>query len=310
MNKFVLQNRMHDYLDGELSPTERSEMDQALLEHPDIIAEIEQFQQQREHMLNTGMASAPKSLLDNILLEVADTSTVANQPRSKSYMAYAVVAIAGLFAWVAIPTSQSPIVEPSVELKGAQVLPSINPIQLPTTSPIEEANKHLEDLRMQSIQREVPTTTTSSNTSSTTHSTKSHSKKTASKKSNTTFVIQTPDTPYVPEWEDKHVIKVTEDAFDNDAFQFRSAPAKLLFTLNNLVTQVGGSLKSTNGVQFSPVELTNFSPRVQCEMWVPTESVANINERLTELGGQFFATSIRQEDGFGVFKIDVRYEYY
>ena len=305
MNKFILQNRIHDYLDGELSVTERSEMDQALLEHPDIIAEIQQLQHQREQLLNVGMVSAPTNLLDNILLEVADVSAVANQPRSKSYLTYAVVAMTGLLAWIAIPTSDSPITKPSVEIKGAQVLPSINPIKMPDTSPIEEANKHLDDLRIKSTQIESQVTSPSNTTRTATPKTT----KTA-KKSNPTFVIQTPDTPYVAEWEDQHIITVTEDTFDADAFQFKSAPAKLLFTLNNLAIQVGGSLKLTNGTQFSPVELTNFSPRATCEMWVPTESVANINERLTELGGQFFATSIGQQDGFCIFKIDIRYQYY
>lgn len=305
MNKFILQNRIHDYLDGELSATERSEMDQALLDHPDIIAEIEQLQHQREQMLNVGMASAPTNLLDNILLEVADTSTIANQPRSKSYLAYSVIAMAGLLAWIAIPTSPSPITKPSVDIKGAQVLPTLNPIQLPKTSPIEEAHKHMETLQLKSTQIESQVTSRSNTTRTATPKTTK-----TPKKSTPTFVIQTPDTPYVPEWEDKQIIRVAEETFDAEAFQFKAAPAKLLFTLHNLATQVGGSLKSTNGAQFSPVELTNFSPRATFEIWVPIDSVATINDRLTELGGQFFATSIKQENGFGIFKIDVRYQYY
>ena len=305
MNKFILQNRIHDYLDGELSVTERAEMDQALLEHPDIIAEIEQLQHQREQMLTVGTVSAPINLLDNILLEVVDTSPVANQPRSKAYLTYGVVAMAGLLAWIAIPTSTSPITEPSVDIKGAQVLPSFNPVQLPQTSPIEEANKHMDDLELKSTQIKKQVTSSSKTTRTATPKTTQ-----TAEKSNPTFVIQTPDTPYVPDWEGKQIIRVTEETFDAEAFQFKAAPAKLLFTLHNLATQVGGSLKSTNGTPFSPVELTNFAPRATFEMWVPTDSVANINDRLTELGGQFFANSIQQENGFGIFKIDVRYEYY
>ena len=90
-------------------------------------------------------------------------------------------------------------------------------------------------------------------------STKSKAKKKTS--SHPTFVIKTPDSPYVPKWEEEHIIEVTETKFASDAFQFKSAPANLLFQLDKLIKSVGGTIKSTNGTSFSPVELTNFSPR-------------------------------------------------
>ena len=44
------------------------------------------------------------------------------------------------------------------------------------------------------------------------------------KTSTPTFIIKTPDSPYVPEWEEGHVIEVTESEFASDAFQFKNAP--------------------------------------------------------------------------------------
>ena len=76
------------------------------------------------------------------------------------------------------------------------------------------------------------------------------------------------------------------------------------------VQSVGGSIKSTNGEAFSTVELTNFSPRARCELWVPIGTVETVNQGLTEMGGQFFDDTIRQSGDFAIFKIDARYKYY
>ena len=62
--------------------------------------------------------------------------------------------------------------------------------------------------------------------------------------------------------------------FASDAFQFK-CPANLLFQLDNCA-EVGGSIKSTNGEAFSTVELTNFSPRARCELWVPIGTVETV----------------------------------
>ena len=71
MNKFLLRNRIQDYVDNELSETEKREVEQALHQHPDVMEEITLYQDQRERLLTTGPLQAPSKLLDNILIEVA-----------------------------------------------------------------------------------------------------------------------------------------------------------------------------------------------------------------------------------------------
>ena len=321
MNKFMLKNRIHDYVDGELSPEERLEMERALTDHPDIQQEIEDTEQLREQMLSMSSVQAPSYLLDNILVEVDQQSISANQPRGQAYMGYALIAVVGLLGWVFIPTSNKVMdttstgVGTETVIKGAQVFPTANPVVLPKTSPIEEADKHLDSLQQKLEDTTQPSPTIKSSTASSMERSKTtqaqpKKKRTVKQSKPPTFVIQTPDSPYVPEWEEGHIIEVQDTTFDPDAFQFRTAPSNLLFTLNKLSKSVNGQLKLTNGDEFSPIELTNFSPRATFEMWVPTESVSSINQQLTELGGQFFANSIRQEGGYGIFKIDVRYQYY
>ena len=70
MNKFLLKNRLHDYVDGELSPDERREVEAALPEHPDLMKEIEDIQEQRNSMLEIGQLKAPTNMLDNILMDI------------------------------------------------------------------------------------------------------------------------------------------------------------------------------------------------------------------------------------------------
>ncbi len=322
MNRFMLKNRINDYVDGALSPEERLEMEHALIDHPDIGQEIEATQRLREQMLSLGSVQAPDHLLENILQGADQQSLSSNQPRGQAYMGYALIAIVGLLGWVFIPASNKITDVSTNEIKGAQVFPTANPVVLPETSPIEEADKHLDTLQKKLEATKEPALskpdTESSNPSLNPSSApivqkpkaRSKNKASSTPSTKTKFVIQTPDSPYVPDWEEGHLIEVQETTFDADAFQFRTAPSNLLFTLNKLSKSVNGQLKLTNGDEFSPAELTNFSPRAKFEMWVPTESVSHINQQLTDLGGQFFANSIRQEGGYGIFKIDVRYQYY
>ena len=303
MNAFLLKNRMHDYIDGELTADERREFEAALVNHPDLIEEIETLQQQRNSMLELSQLQAPDDLLANILSEVEKIPTAANQPRGRQYIPFIVTAALALFAWIAIPSMEVEQTNMPSEVKGAQVvLPTINIVTLPETSPIEEANKHLEELSLEKAEAtEVATQSSPS----------PKAQKTTKKETRTpTFVIKTPDSPYVPEWEEGHVIEVTNDQFASDSFQFRKAPSNLLFSLEKLASQYEGTLKSSKGGAFSTAELTNFSPRASCELWVPTEHVAIVNQKLTEMGGQFFDETIKQSNGFAIFKIDARYEYY
>lgn len=309
MNKFLLRNRIQDYVDNELSETEKQEVEQALAQHPDVMEEITMYQDLRERLLTTGTLQAPSNLLDNILLEVAQKPISANQPRSGSYLPHLLLIVAGFSLWFLIPDNPTPIVD-TTPVKGAQTFPTANPVQLPSASPIEEANKHLASLEKkvdtQGITETIDTEDIPAEISTPTVKPTTPSKKNSSP----TFVIQTPDTPYVPQWEGEQVITVGESTFDPEAFQFKSAPANLLFTLDNLAKEHQGTLRTSKEQIFSPVELTNFFPRAKCEIWVPTEHVEAINTQLTALGGQFFDDTIRQTSGFAIFKIDVRYQYY
>jgi anti-sigma factor RsiW len=303
MNKFLIKNRIHDYVDGALPQADHLEMEAALVEHPDLIEEVEALQKQREWLLNHGQSSAPEGLLSSILQEVDQLPTTANQPRSKDYLPFAAALVAGLVAWILIPTTTT-VETTHHNIKAAQAItPVVNAIKLPQTSPIEEANKHLDSLE-KVVTEEVTSPAMAPSKPAQT------AKKQKPIQQTPTFVIQTPDSPYVPEWEGGQIIEVSGGSFDADAFQFQSAPANLLFQLENLALQVGGSLKSTNGGSFSSVELTNFTPRAKCEVWVPVAAVDQVNKKLTEMGGRFYGETIRQSGGFAIFKIDARYEYY
>ena len=152
MNAFLLKNRMHDYIDGELTVDERREFEAALVNHPDLIEEIELLQQQRNSMLGLSQLQAPDDLLANILAEVESLPTAANQPRGRQYMPFMVTAALALLAWIAIPSVETEHTTMPEEVKGAQVvLPKVNAVSLPETSPIEEAQKHLEELNQKRL---------------------------------------------------------------------------------------------------------------------------------------------------------------
>ena len=107
MNKFLLKNRLHDYVDGELSPDERREVEAALPEHPDLMKEVEDIQELRNSMLESGQLKAPTNMLDNILMDIETIPMAANKPRSHQYLPFVALVAAALIAWILIPTTQT-----------------------------------------------------------------------------------------------------------------------------------------------------------------------------------------------------------
>ena len=59
MNPFFIRNRLQDYIDDDLSPSERHEFEQGIQNHPELQLELQTLQEQRQLLKTHGQFNAP-----------------------------------------------------------------------------------------------------------------------------------------------------------------------------------------------------------------------------------------------------------
>ena len=245
MNAFFIKNRLQDYVDDTLSAETKAEIDQAIIHHPELLEELKQLQQQRSLMLDHGQEMAPPQMLEDIWSRLeSEPIPAANQPApSQSWWIWGGAVVAVMLVWWLVPHNPIEKESSQVMVKGAQSIPTLNPVQLPTTSPIEQSNQQ----RTADVSPVVPLDDTPEIIEVKEPETKRQNTKPTLPKSGQTFVIQTPDTPYFAEHEqDVHIIEVEGDHHEHDEsyFSFAFAPSDILHQLHTLAIRHDGQLLS------------------------------------------------------------------
>ena len=312
MNAFFIQNRLQEYVDGTLPEEIKVEIDQAIVAYPDLLIELEQLQQQRSMMLDHGQASTPPQMLEDIWSKLeSEPLPAGNQsPSGTGRWIWSTALAAMILAWWLIPhnpvTTES---SPSL-VKGAQSIPKINPVQLPTTSPIERSTR-TQPIDVEPILSVDDTPDVVETSKPVTQ--RQTPKSVAAKPSSQTFVIQTPDTPYFTEYEqDVHIIEVegAHPEHDDAFFSFAFAPSNILHQLNSVAMKYNGQLLSNEGVELTPYNLSATNPTASVELHIPVEKVSKANDELRQLGGRFSGETIDEINGYGVFKIQLTHQNY
>ena len=115
-----IRNRIHRYLDGELSEQEQLEMEKSLEEHPDILEEVQELQAQQLFLSENGEKRAPRDLLSNILDEIEEEPIPAPAKiAANNFRWYIVSAVAlALFA-ILLPKNPQKISTNNNEVKSA-----------------------------------------------------------------------------------------------------------------------------------------------------------------------------------------------
>ena len=308
MNAFFIKNRLHDYIDGNLSPETMEEIDKAIVEHPELLAELEDLQTQRNLLMDHGVIKAPSELADTIWSHLENETPPAanNSSHNTMWKVWTGTLAAILLGWWFIPQNTTQEQRQAQMIKSAQSIPSINAISLPKNSPIEfaEANKSTEEPVIPvDDEPEVVTETEETNvpvSNGTPHT--------------QTFIIQTPDTPYFAEHEqDVHLIELEDehDHIHDDAyFAFNFAPANILFRLDELVTRHNGKMLTKDGVKQEPVTLSAINSKVSLEIHIPVSKVSTATDELRQIGGRFSGESIDEINGHGVYNIHITYQDY
>lgn len=315
MNAFFIKNRLHDYVDGTLPEETKVEIDQAIVAYPDLLIELEHLQQQRRMMLDHGQESAPPQMLEDIWSKLeSEPLPAANQSSSGTgWGTWSAALAVMMLAWWLIPQKHVTTETSQSLVKGAQSIPKINPVQLPTTSPIEQSTRtHSIDIEPVVPIDDIPETVESVETSKPTKRRQTQTQR-PSKSPSQTFVIQTPDTPYFTEYEqDVHIIEVegAHPEHDDAFFSFAFAPSNILHQLNALALKHNGQLLSNEGVELTPYNLSATNPTASVELHIPVEKVSKANDELRQLGGRFSGETIDEINGYGVFKIQLTHQNY
>ncbi len=124
MHPFFVRSRLSAYLDGDLSPRERQEVERLLSRHPDLEAELQSVQSAVRLLSEHGTARAPSRLVPEVLqaLEERRRSPFRGPGRIRSLLLFLAAATAiatGLALWM----RQAPTPDPLAELPAEPELP-------------------------------------------------------------------------------------------------------------------------------------------------------------------------------------------
>lgn len=310
MNPFFIRNRLHPYLDDELSETERIEMEEALEQHPDILRELQQLEQQEKHLKNQGQTKAPADLFSSIMAEIEElpapqAKMMTLRTAANNIQWYMVIAVALVLFVVLIPNEKKSGSPKLSDIHPAQTLPIPNQLSLPPPTLLEPKHDQKKETREISAPKD-------DSTNIETKHIKPQKKKEQGSKTTTSpalrFVITETNSTNSTTWEQPLENTIAKAA--EEAYQYRQAEADALFTLNTLAKQAQGSLLTSQGVEVSPVNLTVENGYQSVIISVPKENYSTVDEKLRQLGAVFSRPTLPVEDGYVRFPIEVYYKYY
>ena len=300
MNPFFIRNRIHRYLDGELSEQEQLEMEKALEEHPDILEEVQDLEAQHLFLSENGVKKAPKDLLSNILDEIEDEPLPAPMKMAaNNFRWYFLSAVAlALFA-VLLPNNPTKKLGNNTEVKSARSIPIPNIIELPPRDNAEPVLSK-DTSAPKEVSKKMADTSKKAN------------KTTKTKQQNLKFVIGTPENPYTATWEDTttHYIQPVISEAQQNTYQLRLAKEDILFRLQSLAKNAGGRLVSSEGSSFSPFTLNGENGFQTLKIVVPQENYSSIDENLRQLGATTSLQTLPVENGQVSFPVAVYYQFY
>lgn len=296
MHRFFIKNRIHEYVDNTLPDPEKAEFEKSIMEHPDLIEELEEYKQQRELLLNQGTMEAPEDLLASILdlVEEEEISIPYRPQQSANNNLWKTIAFvsAAVAMWLLIPTQNTPVSRNDIH--SAQTLPIPNNIQLPhfTEKELDVPEQMEESPTVDTPPIESPATT---------------KKDTPTKSTNTKkkYVVTAPGDLYFPEDTATEVIEVAPQS--QQTYQFQVARKDILFRLQEIAETHHGKIVTTEGGQLEVANLTNEKFFYYLEMLVPASDANQVDGQLRQLGGEFFGQSVENRNGQAVFPLEVFY---
>ena len=299
MNPFFIRNRIHRYLDCELSEQEQLEMEKALEEHPDILEEIEDLQSQHLFLSENGQKRAPQDLLSNILDEIEKEPIPApSKTGANNFRWYILCSVAlALFA-ILLPKKPQQTSENNNEIKSARSIPIPNIIELP---PRDELSSEISKTKSVQEKKEQKNTARSVK-----------QKKSEPANQTLNFVIGTPENPYVATWEETttHQIDLSISKEQEEFYQLRLAKEDILFRLEAIAQNAGGKLVSSEGNSFTPFNLTSEKGFQTVKIIVPQENYSTIDENLRQLGAKTSLQTLPIVNGQVFFPIAIYYQFY
>jgi len=295
VNRFFIRNRLQDYLDNNLSLAERSDLEKGIVNHPDLQQELDDLIKQRSLLLEYGKQTAPDHLKEQILSSIDALPLTRTTPANNNHWFFlSTVAVAALL-FIIIPDRTENQVEPPKNVTNASVIPLPNDIVLPKRTVLEN--------KQQKIEEQAP----SKDTKKVSEKAEPNPKK---KSPTIVFRIDTPDKPYIPDWEGEVIELSSSTQAEYEAYQIKQAEENALFVLTQIATNSSGSLQTLKGKVVEPKLLTYENGFRKLNIVVPIENLNIVDQKLRQLGAVYRQQSVSSSNGQAIFPIEVTYKFY
>lgn len=277
MNPLFARNRISDYLDGELSPAELSQFEDALEKSQELQIELERMRESIRLFKQHGPSEAPLDMMSAILDRLDDPIEALDAqsppPSLNHRFVWPSLAVAAVCLILLIP--EAPVAPQQVNMGGILEVTSPNAIELPVNMP-----SAYDLLSPQVPQTQQPTIDNAPKSTSSKVTTQPKSASSRTKIPKVTFI---PETPYVPEWEtDSPTIEIRHN--QNEFYAIGFATSNVLFALESLANRYSGRLLDASKQPLSPYDLDNETNFARVYIEVPLQHWTATDESLRHLG--------------------------
>jgi len=289
MNPFFIRNRLQDYIDEDLSPSERNDFERAIQDHPELQQELQDLQNQKRLLQQHGQNTAPDYLAEQILSKIDALPAPTQRAANNNLWFLVATAVASVTLFLIIPQNSNKTFQTQITVENAQIIP--NDIILPKSQTVSE----------EPIVEDEP---------SRIENTKPPSTKPAKKKTKNlsgTFII---DSPYREDWEGEVIELKSHPDIDSNAYQIRLAEENILFALSDIAIAAGGQMNDNKGNRITPTPLTYERGFRQLNIIVPVDKAQGVDQKLRQLGAIFRHQSVSSQNGQAIFPVEVTYKFY
>jgi hypothetical protein len=292
MHLFFAQNRITDYLEGDLPASDLADFEVAMAEHPELAEEVEMHRLAQRLIKEQGQHRAPPELHAQIMEAIEDDCIHRRRRRHKA-AAWSVLALA---AGLAIFVTSNPMDNMLDGMDQAQVI-TPNRMVLPLDDEVVSPVPTVEPLSKASPQNEMKEPTKTKPTF------KSKPKRT---------VKFTPETIYIPEWERTENIKAEAEpeapSFPVQSLKLRATRGDILIQLKKLADLHHGTLYGSTQQPLSPYKMDEYRQFQFVDLVIPEEQFTTIKEALGRMGVEIRRRSLQSVDGQIKIPLEVSYQ--
>ncbi|MBM74392.1 MAG: hypothetical protein CMK59_03255 [Proteobacteria bacterium] len=295
IDPFFIENRLHDYLDGQLDEEETAFVEAGLKQFPELEDKLEELKFSRNLLRSQLNVDPPEDLLAQIEAAVHEEPS-----HEKRYQAPVLMLLAAAILLIfLIPDSKQ---DWSKDVASAQSIQA-NPMNLPLNNPASAPPKKASSVEIESPKK--PSKPAKAK------------QKTRTKKTTRTAKLKASQTPvaeiYIPDDEKDayaaadNYLSARQDLAEHSVIQ--TTNTRMLYDLHNAANQHGIKILTPNNSSLEAYDLSQDRPFQLLKIQFNSDQWSIVNEMVNNMGGNININPAQLKAGTNTIDLEISYWY-